>query len=442
MFKFIDLWYGLKVKKVYVGMVAEIVHSGHINLLLEASKLGEVTVGLLTDKAVSEYKEIPVVSFENRKNVLLSISYVKEVVEQHELDYSKNLRLLKPDYVVHGDDWNNGVQSETRAKVLEVLKDFGGALIEIPYTKGISTTQIKTSLRNSHLNHRVRSLRTLLSGQKRALRFIDLHNGLSGLIAEHSFVIKKDQKVSFDGMWASSLTDSTSRGKPDIEAVDLSSRVNSLQDVLECTTKPIIFDGDTGGKNEHFAFSVRALERNGVSAVIIEDKFGLKRNSLLEFDNPFLQEDPEIFAEKILVGKKAQTSSDFMIIARIESLILGKPVEEALNRAKIYVAAGADGIMIHSRNKSGEDAISFIKEFRKLNKEIPIVIIPTSFSHISESEFWDIGANIVIYANHLLRASYPAMKSIAEQILLDEKAVNCESKIMSMKEILNLIPGG
>ena len=430
------------MKKVYVGMVAEIIHSGHINLLLEASKLGEVTVGLLTDKAVSEYKEIPVVSFENRKKVLLSISYVKEVVEQNELDYSKNLRLLKPDYVVHGDDWNNGVQSETRAKVLEVLKDFGGALIEIPYTKGISTTQIKTSLRNSHLDHRVRSLRTLLSGQKRALRFIDLHNGLSGLIAEHSFVIKKDQKVSFDGMWASSLTDSTSRGKPDIEAVDLSSRVNSLQDVLECTTKPIIFDGDTGGKNEHFAFSVRALERNGVSAVIIEDKFGLKRNSLLEFDNPFLQEDPEVFAEKILVGKKAQTSSDFMIIARIESLILGKPVEEALNRAKIYVAAGADGIMIHSRNKSGEDAISFIKEFRKLNKEIPIVIIPTSFSHISESEFWNIGANIVIYANHLLRASYPAMKSIAEQILLDEKAVNCESKIMSMKEILNLIPGG
>lgn len=430
------------MKKVYVGMVAEIVHSGHINLLLEASKLGEVTVGLLTDKAVSEYKEVPVVSFENRKNVLLSISYVKDVVEQNELDYSKNLRLLKPDYVVHGDDWNNGVQSETRVKVLEVLKDFGGALIEIPYTKGISTTQIKTSLRNSHLNHRVRSLRTLLSGQKRALRFIDLHNGLSGLIAEHSFVIKKDQKVSFDGMWASSLTDSTSRGKPDIEAVDLSSRVNSLQDVLECTTKPIIFDGDTGGKNEHFAFSVRALERNGVSAVIIEDKFGLKRNSLLEFDNPFLQEEPEIFAEKILVGKKAQISSDFMIIARIESLILGKPVEEALNRAKIYVAAGADGIMIHSRNKSGEDAISFIKEFRKLNKEIPIVIIPTSFSHISESEFWDIGANIVIYANHLLRASYPAMKSIAEQILLDEKAVNCESKIMSMKEILNLIPGG
>ena len=430
------------MKKVYVGMVAEIVHSGHINLLLEASKLGEVTVGLLTDKAVSEYKEIPVVSFENRKNVLLSISYVKEVVEQHELDYSKNLRLLKPDYVVHGDDWNNGVQSETRAKVLEVLKDFGGALIEIPYTKGISTTQIKTSLRNSHLSHRVRSLRTLLSGQKRALRFIDLHNGLSGLIAEHSFVIKKDQKVSFDGMWASSLTDSTSRGKPDIEAVDLSLRVNSLQDVLECTTKPIIFDGDTGGKNEHFAFSVRALERNGVSAVIIEDKFGLKRNSLLEFDNPFLQEDPEIFAEKILVGKKAQKSSDFMIIARIESLILGKPVEEALNRAKIYVAAGADGIMIHSRNKSGEDAINFIKEFRKLNKQIPIIIIPTSFSHISESEFWDIGANIVIYANHLLRASYPAMKNIAEQILLDEKAVNCESKIMSMKEILNLIPGG
>jgi phosphoenolpyruvate mutase len=430
------------MKKVYVGMVAEIVHSGHVNLLLEASKLGEVTVGLLTDRAVSEYKEIPVVSFEDRKNVLLAISYVKEVIEQHTLDYSENLRLLKPDYVVHGDDWNFGVQSGTRAKVLEVLKDFGGTLIEIPYTKGISTTQIKSSLRNNPLSHRVRSLRALLLSQNRALRFIDLHNGLSGLIAENSFVIKEDQKVTFDGMWASSLTDSTSRGKPDIEAVDLSSRVNSLQDVLECTTKPIIFDGDTGGKNEHFAFSVRALERNGVSAVIIEDKFGLKRNSLLEFDNPFLQEDPEIFGEKISVGKKAQTSSDFMIIARIESLILGKPVEEALSRAKIYVSAGADGIMIHSRNKSGEDAIDFIRQFRKFNKKIPIVIIPTSFSHISESEFWDIGANIVIYANHLLRASYPAMKNIAEQILLDERAVNCENQIMSMKEILNLIPGG
>jgi phosphoenolpyruvate phosphomutase len=430
------------MKKVYVGMVAEIIHSGHINLLLEASKLGEVTVGLLTERAASEYKETPVVSFEDRKNVLLAISYVKEVIEQHTLDYSENLRLLKPDYVVHGDDWNYGVQSDTRAQVLKELRDFGGTLIEIPYTKGISTTQIKDSLRNNPLSHRVRSLRTLLLSQNRALRFIDLHNGLSGLIAENSFVIKEDQKVSFDGMWASSLTDSTSRGKPDIEAVDLSSRVNSLQDVLECTTKPIIFDGDTGGKNEHFAFSVRALERNGVSAVIIEDKFGLKRNSLLEFDNPFLQEDPEIFGEKISVGKKAQTSSDFMIIARIESLILGKPVEEALNRAKIYVSAGADGIMIHSRNKSGEDAIDFIRQFRKFNKKIPIVIIPTSFSHISESEFWDIGANIVIYANHLLRASYPAMKNIAEQILLDERAVNCENQIMSMKEILNLIPGG
>lgn len=430
------------MKKVYVGMVAEIIHSGHINLLLEASKLGEVTVGLLTEKAASEYKETPVVSYEDRKNVLLAISYVKEVIEQHTLDYSENLRVLKPDYVVHGDDWNHGVQSDTRAKVLKELKDFGGTLIEIPYTKGVSTTQIKNSIRNNPLSHRVRSLRTLLLSQNRALRFIDLHNGLSGLIAENSFVIKEDQKVSFDGMWASSLTDSTSRGKPDIEAVDLSSRVNSLQDVLECTTKPIIFDGDTGGKNEHFAFSVRALERNGVSAVIIEDKFGLKRNSLLEFDNPFLQEDPEIFGEKISVGKKAQTSPDFMIIARIESLILGKPVEEALNRAKIYVSAGADGIMIHSRNKSGEDAIDFIRQFRKFNKKIPIVIIPTSFSHISESEFWDIGANIVIYANHLLRASYPAMKNIAEQILLDERAVNCEDQIMSMKEILNLIPGG
>jgi phosphoenolpyruvate phosphomutase len=430
------------MKKVYVGMVAEILHSGHINLLSEASKLGQVTVGLLTDSAVSEYKESPAISFENRKTVLLALSYVKEVIKQNSLDYSDNLRLVRPDFVVHGDDWNYGVQKDTRAKVLEVLREFGGSLVEIPYSEGISTTHIKNLIRKTKSESPIRSLREKLSNQNRALRFIDLHNGLSGLIAENSSVLKNGKMVSFDGMWASSLTDSTSRGKPDIEAVDLSSRISSLQDVLECTTKPIIFDGDTGGRSEHFAFSVRALERNSISAVIIEDKFGLKRNSLIDHSNPFIQEEPEIFAEKISIGKKSQQTSDFMIIARIESLILGKPIDDALHRANLYISAGADAIMIHSRDKTGEDAINFIKKFRKLNVETPIVIIPTSFSHISESEFWNFGANIVIYANHLLRASYPAMKNIAERILLDEKASNCEDKIMSMKDILNLIPGG
>jgi phosphoenolpyruvate phosphomutase len=430
------------MKKVYVGMVAEILHSGHINLLSEASKLGQVTVGLLTDSAVSEYKESPTISFENRKTVLLALSYVKEVIKQNSLDYSDNLRLVRPDFVVHGDDWNYGVQKDIRAKVLEVLREFGGSLVEIPYSEGISTTHIKNLIRKTKSESPIRSLREKLSNQNRALRFIDLHNGLSGLIAENSSVLKNGKMVSFDGMWASSLTDSTSRGKPDIEAVDLSSRISSLQDVLECTTKPIIFDGDTGGRSEHFAFSVRALERNSISAVIIEDKFGLKRNSLIDHSNPFIQEEPEIFAEKISIGKKSQQTSDFMIIARIESLILGKPIDDALHRANLYISAGADAIMIHSRDKTGEDAINFIKKFRKLNVETPIVIIPTSFSHISESEFWNFGANIVIYANHLLRASYPAMKNIAERILLDEKASNCEDKIMSMKDILNLIPGG
>ena len=430
------------MKKVYVGMAAEILHKGHINLLSEASKYGQVTVGLLTDEAISEYKDAPIISFENRKAVILALSFVHNVIPQRNLDYTENLRTLVPDFVVHGDDWLSGIQSATRAEVLKVLSEFGGKLVEIPYTKEISTSEIKSKIRGVTRNSRVDVLRDLLANQNRALRFIDLHNGLSGLIAENCVVESKGERYSFDGMWASSLTDSTSRGKPDIEAVDLSMRLNSLQDTLECTTKPIIFDGDTGGKLEHFQFSVQTLERNGVSAVIIEDKFGLKRNSLLDYDNPFVQEDPDIFSEKIKSGKSASKNASFMIIARIESLILGKPVEDAHLRASKYVDAGADAIMIHSRDKSGADAINFIRSFRKYDSKTPLVIVPTSFSHISESEFWDMGVNIVIYANHLLRAAYPAMKNIAEQILTDGKAENCEKKIMSMKEILNLIPGG
>jgi phosphoenolpyruvate phosphomutase len=430
------------MKTVYVGMAAEIIHKGHINLLSEASKYGQVTVGLLTDEAISEYKTAPVISFEDRKAVILALNFVHNVIPQKTLDYTENLRILLPDFVVHGDDWLTGVQSATRVKVLEVLSEFGGNLVEIPYTKEISTSEIKSKIRGVARNSRVDVLRNLLSNQSRALRFIDLHNGLSGLIAENCTVESKGEKYSFDGMWASSLTDSTSRGKPDIEAVDLSMRLHGLQDTLECTTKPIIFDGDTGGKLEHFQFSVQSLERNGISAVIIEDKFGLKRNSLLDYENPFTQEDPDIFSEKIKAGKSASRNNSFMIIARIESLILGKPVEDAYLRASKYIDAGADAIMIHSRDKSGLDAVNFIKTFRKLDSKTPLVIVPTSFSHISESEFWDIGVNIVIYANHLLRAAYPAMKDIAERILLDGKAENCERKIMSMKEILNLIPGG
>jgi phosphoenolpyruvate phosphomutase len=348
--------------------------------------------------------------------------------------------MLKPDYVVHGDDWLNGAQVNIRSEIVNLLKSWGGSLIEVPYTKNISTSIIKQSIKNTSLS-RVSILKNKLKIQTQALTFIDLHSALSGLIAENIFVKNGQGKIEFDGMWASSLTDSTSRGKPDIEAVDISARLLGLQDTLEATTKPIIFDGDTGGRPEHFAFTVKSLERNGVSAVIIEDKFGLKRNSLLEHSEPFTQESIEDFCQKIRVGIKAKISSDFMIIARIESLILGKGVSEAIVRAQKYIEAGADGIMIHSRDKSGDDAFEFIAKFKVNWPNIPIVIVPTSFNHISRDEFWNLGVNVVIYANHLLRASYPAMVDVAKSILLDGKTQNIENKIMSMPEILALIPG-
>jgi len=430
------------MKKVYVGMAGEIIHEGHINLLMQASQLGEVTVGLLTDKAIAEYKTNSPIPYNSRKVVLESLRFVKSVVPQDSLDYSVNLKELTPNYVVHGDDWRFGVQSQTRAYVLELVKGWGGELVEIPYTQGVSSTILKRAASSSSFSGRGASLRRAIEQRNKPLRFIDLHSALSGLIAEHSFAKRASgEVVIFDGMWASSLTDSTSRGKPDIEAVDVSARLAGLQDTLDVTRKPIIFDGDTGGVAEHFAFTVKSLERNNISAVIIEDKKGLKKNSLLEQDSAFEQELPNVFAEKIKLGKSAQSEDHFMIIARIESLILGKKSSDALERAEKYLEAGADGIMFHSRDKNGEDWKETMKNFRKVNSETPVVVVPTSFPHVADVELWERGANVIIYANHLLRASYPSMLKAAREILLDGNAANLEKNILSMKEILNLIPG-
>jgi len=427
---------------VYVGMAAELLHEGHINILKEASKHGKVIVGLLTDEAIASYKEFPILPFEKRKSVVSAIRFVDEVIPQNTLDYTSNISLLKPDFLFHGDDWKNGPQKETRTRVIELLQTYGGKLVEFPYTQGISSSEIKKRIQQVHAeSSRGSSLRRLISKQEDILRFIDLHSALSGLIAEALVVERGNQKVCFDGMWASSLTDATSRGKPDIEVVDVSSRILSLQDVLEATSKPIIFDGDTGGLPEHFAYTVKSLERNEISAVIIEDKLGLKKNSLLERDNAFLQEDVKDFAAKIKSGVEAKVSPHFMVIARIESLILGKGEKDALERAHRYVEAGADGIMIHSRQADGRDFIGAVEKFRKDDQSTPLIAVPTSFGHIKDRQLWDMGVNIVIYANHLLRASYPAMKMVAETILKNGSADTVEGQIMTMKEILNLIPG-
>lgn len=429
-------------KKVYLGMVADIMHPGLINIINEGAKYGDVIIGLYTDKAVSEHKRLPFLTYEQRKQVVENIKGVSEVVSQDEWSYIPNLKKYKPDYIIHGDDWQTGTDMELREEVYKIMAEQGGEVIEIPYTKGINSTGLveEEKALGTTPEVRMKRLRRLITS-KPIVRIMEAHDGLCGLIIENLEVEKGDKRKAFDGMWSSSLTDSTSKGKPDIEAVDLTTRLQDLNNILECTTKPIIFDGDTGGKIEHFVFTVRTLERHGVSAIIIEDKIGLKKNSLFGTDAIQTQDSIEHFCKKIKAGKNAQVTKDFMIIARIESLIAGKSVSDALERGFAYVDAGADGIMIHSKDKSGEDIKEFIIEFRKNHPKIPIVVVPTTYNHVYEKELAEWGANIVIYANHMLRAAYPAMKKAAETILINERAKEASPLCMPIKEILELIPG-
>lgn len=427
---------------VYCGMSADLIHHGHLNIIHEAMKLGEVTVGVLTDEAIASYKRLPYLTYEQRAEIVSNIKGVARVVPQTTLDYVPNLELLKPNYVVHGDDWLIGVQKETRQRVIDCIAKWGGKVIDIPYTPGISSTVLNAEVREIGTTPEVRQkmLRRLIAA-KPIVRIMESHSGLTGLIIEKTKVKIDNKTEEFDGMWASSLTDSISKGKPDIEAVDLTTRLHGLNDALECTTKPVIFDGDTGGKIAHFCFTVRTLERLGVSAVIIEDKVGLKKNSLFGTAVIQTQDTIEGFCEKIQAGKRAQIAKDFMIIARCESLIAEKSIADALERCFAYVEAGADGVMIHSKNKSGEDIKEFCERFREKHSSVPIVVVPTTYNQVTESELASWGANIVIYANHMLRASYPAMVNVAKSILTHHRSLETDDMCMSVKEILELVPG-
>lgn len=430
------------MKTVYCGMSADIIHPGHLNIIHEAQKLGEVTVGVLTDEAIASYKRLPYLNYEQRSCIVENLKGVSHVIPQATLDYVPNLEKLKPDFVVHGDDWKNGVQQETRQKVIDCIAKWGGKVVDIPYTPGISSTALNAEIKEIGTTPDIRQkmLRRLIAA-KPIVRIMESHSGLTGLIIEHTKVSVNNKKEEFDGMWASSLTDSTSKGKPDIEAVDLTTRLHGLNDALECTTKPVIFDGDTGGKIEHFVFTVRTLERLGVSAVIIEDKIGLKKNSLFGTDAIQTQDTIEGFSEKIKAGKRAQIARDFMIIARCESLIAGKPMQDALDRCFAYVEAGADGIMIHSKDKSGLDIKEFCQKFREKHSSVPIVVVPTTYNQITEEELHSWGVNVIIYANHMLRSAYPAMVNTAKSILLNHRSLEANDMCMSVKEILELIPG-
>lgn len=430
-------------KKVYLGMIADIMHPGLINIIQEGAKYGDLIIGLYTDKAIATHKRLPYLTYDQRKNVVENIKGVSKIVPQDDWSYVPNLVRYKPDYIIHGDDWQTGPDKYIRDEVFKVMDAMGGKVIEIPYTKGITSSGLASEFEalGTTPEARMKSLRRLISA-KPIVRIMESHCGLTGLIIEHTKVQVGDQTREFDGMWASSLTDSTSKGKPDIEAVDLTTRLHDLNDSIEVTTKPIIYDGDTGGKTEHFVFTVRTLERLGVSAVIIEDKVGLKQNSLFGTDAVQTQDTIEGFSAKIKAGKEAQVTRDFMIISRCESLIAGKSVEDALERCHAYVAAGADGIMIHSKNKDGMDIKEFCTRFREADEHTPIVVVPTTFAQFKEEELANWGVNIVIYANHMLRSAYPAMVKCAESILKHERCLEASNEYcMPIKQILNLIPG-
>ena len=423
-------------------MAVDILHTGHINIIEVARNLGDVTIGLLTDKAIVNYKRLPMLEFKKRKRIVENIKGVKSIVTQDTYDYEPILRKLKPDYLVHGDDWKTGFQSQMREKIIKLLNEWGGKLVEPEYTKGISSTAIIDELTKNGItaDTRRKSFIRLLT-VKPIVRILEAHTGLTGLIVEKTHIEKDGKRIEFDGIWESSLTDSTSKGKPDTELVDFSSRFSTIEEILEVTTKPIIVDGDTGGRIEHFKFRVKTLERLGVSAVIIEDKVGAKRNSLFGTEVEQTQDEIENFCNKISEGKKVQVSSDFMIIARVESLILNEGMKNALKRAEAYISAGADGIMIHSKEKDGKEIVEFCNKYRKFKTSAPLIVVPSTYHHMTEAELQNLGVNVVIYANHLLRAAYPTMVNTAKSILEYGRAKEAsEDYCMPIKEILTLIP--
>ena len=432
----------MKKKNVYIGLSLDIIHHGHINLIKSASSYGKLIVGLVTDEALSSNKKLPLLDYESRKKILENIKGVEKIVPQKEWSYYSSILKYKPDIMVHGDDWNLSADGRRlKSEALKALKKINAKLIEIPFTKNISSSSLQKKMFMDGLVSSTRQsyFRRILQSKK-LCRILETHSPLSALIAENVFYEKKGERLEFDGFWSSSLTDSTLKGKPDIEVLDLRERLKNINDIFDVTTKPLIMDIDTGGKNEHFEINIKSLENAGISAVIMEDKKGLKKNSLFGLDVKQEQDSIKSFSKKIQIGKKA-TKNDIMIISRIESLILDKSVADAFKRAESYINAGTDGVMIHSKDKNPKHVFKFANKFKKKFANIPLVVVPSSFNQVKESQLIDNGFDIVIYANHMLRAAYPAMQNVAKNILKFGRSYESDKFLLSIKEILNLIPG-
>lgn len=428
-------------KTVYTCFCTDIIHEGHLNIINKAKELGDkLVVGILCDSEMIRYNRFPLKTLEERIDMVKAIPEVDEVIVQNTIMYDDVVKEIRPDFIVHGDNWDSPEMQVIRNNILSLLNEFGGRLVDIPYTNSENARKVDRQVREKLAmpEYRRGRLHKLLDLTP-IVKTIEVHSGLTGLIAEKTVVSDGGHIDQFDAMWISSLCDSTEKGKPDIELVDMTSRFRTINDVMEVTTKPIIFDGDTGGLTEHFVYTVRSLERMGVSAVIIEDKTGLKRNSLFGTEVQQTQDSIENFCNKIRAGKQAQLSDDFMIIARIESLILGQGQEDALKRARAYVEAGADGIMIHSRKKDPAEILAFCDAFRAEDPDTPIVVVPSSFNVIKEEELAEHGVNIVIYANQLLRAAFPAMEKVAKSILVNHRAKEADDSLLSIKKIITLI---
>ncbi len=427
-------------KTVYVAVSTDILHGGHIALIKNAATLGDVIIGLFTDEAVVSYKRYPLLSYDERYKIFADLKEVTKIVPQKTLSFRDNLLELKPDYVVHGDNWKEGPLAPVRAEVIEIVKSYGGELVEFPYSSNPEYKKLDAYFRDQTSLPDIRRgrLKKLLN-MKPTVTAMEAHSGLTGLIVEKTIAYKDGEARQFDAMWISSLCDSTDKGKPDIELVDMTSRFAGVDEIMEVTTKPIIYDGDTGGKTEHFVYMVRSLERMGVSAVIIEDKTGLKKNSLFGTEVQQTQDSIENFCAKIAAGEHVKRTNDFMIIARCESLILDKGVDDALERCRAYVEAGVDGVMIHSRKKDPAEIFEFTRRFRETDKTTPLVVVPTSFCQVTLEEFAEKGINIVIYANQLMRAAYPAMEKVAETILLNHRSEEVEGELMPFKQVIRLI---
>lgn len=430
----------MKKKIVYIGLAADILHEGHINILKTGNKLGKVIVGLLTDTAIAQYKKVPFLDYNQRKIVLENIKYVDEIIPQKTLDYVENLKKFRPSFVVHGDDWKAGIQKKTRARVINTLKRWGGKLIEPKYTKNISSTLIKSKIIHSGISpqNKISQLKRLIK-VKNIVRILETHNSLNGLIIENLNIKKNSRLIEFDGMWSSSLTDSLTKGKPDNQSVDYSSRILGLNDIMDVTLKPMIFDADNGGRIEHISYLVKTLERIGVSGMIIEDKVGEKINSLFKNQDKAKQDSIKNFCKKIKIAKNARISNDFYIIARIESFILNKSLSDAMNRAKNYIKAGANAILIHSKERTPAQIFSFSKKFKKIYPDIPLVSVPSTYSKVRESDLIKNGFKVVIYANHMLRSAYPSMVTTAESILKNGRSFESEKNLTPINKIINLI---